>query len=82
MGSAIARRLIAVGHEVGAWNRNQAKIKPLIEAGAKLFATAAALIDGCDAVIVMLLDDAASEAVYRGPGVFSKPISQANSSST
>jgi 3-hydroxyisobutyrate dehydrogenase len=68
MGSAIARRLIAVGHEVGAWNRNQAKIKPLIEAGAKLFATAAALIDGCDAVIVMLLDDAASEAVYRGPG--------------
>jgi 3-hydroxyisobutyrate dehydrogenase len=66
MGSAIAQRLIAVGHEVGVWNRSPAKTKPLIEAGAKLFATPAALIDDCDVVIVMLLNDAASESVYRG----------------
>ena len=67
MGSAIAQRLMAIGHEVGVWNRNQAKTKPLIEAGAKLFVTPTALIDGCEAVIVMLLNDTASEAVYRGP---------------
>jgi 3-hydroxyisobutyrate dehydrogenase len=67
MGSSIAQRLIAVGHEIGVWNRNQTKTGPLVKAGANPFATPAALIDGCEALIVMLLNDAASEAVYRGP---------------
>jgi 3-hydroxyisobutyrate dehydrogenase len=66
MGAAIAQRLMTVGHEVGVWNRNQSKTKPLTEAGAKAFPTPAALVEGCDAVIVMLLNDTASEAVYRG----------------
>jgi 3-hydroxyisobutyrate dehydrogenase len=68
MGAAIAHRLITVGHEVGVWNRHSAKTAPLKAAGAKPFATPTALIDSCEAVIVMLLNDAASEAVYRGPG--------------
>jgi 3-hydroxyisobutyrate dehydrogenase len=59
--------LISVGHEVGVWNRNPAKTKPLVDAGAKLFASPAELAGGCDIVVVMLLNDAASEAVYRGP---------------
>jgi 3-hydroxyisobutyrate dehydrogenase len=67
MGSAIAQRLMSVGHEVGVWNRNSAKTRPLTDAGAKLFATPAELVDACESVIVMLLNDAASEAVYRGP---------------
>ena len=67
MGSAVAQRLMSVGHEVGVWNRNSAKTKPLIDAGAKLFASPAELVEGCDVVIVMLLNDAAMEAVYRGP---------------
>jgi 3-hydroxyisobutyrate dehydrogenase len=67
MGSSIAQRLMSVGHEVGVWNRNPFKTKPLIDAGAQLFASPAALIDGCEVVIVMLLNDAASEAVYRAP---------------
>jgi 3-hydroxyisobutyrate dehydrogenase len=67
MGSSIAKRLMAVGHEVGVWNRDAVKAKPLTEAGAKLFASPAELVNGCDAVIVMLLNDAATEAVYRGP---------------
>jgi 3-hydroxyisobutyrate dehydrogenase len=66
MGSSIAQRLMSLGHEVGVWNRNPAKTKPLTDAGAKLYASPAALVDGCEAVIVMLLNDAASEAVYRG----------------
>jgi len=66
MGASIAQRLMAVGHEVGVWNRNKDKTKPLVDAGAKAFATPAALVEGCEAIVVMLLNDAASEAVYRG----------------
>jgi 3-hydroxyisobutyrate dehydrogenase len=66
MGSAIAQRLMSVGHEVGIWNRNSAKTKPLTDAGAKLFASPAQLVEGCEVTIVMLLNDAATEAVYRG----------------
>jgi 3-hydroxyisobutyrate dehydrogenase len=67
MGSSIAQRLMSVGHEVGVWNRNPAKTKTLTEAGAKLFASPAELVAASDIVIVMLLNDAAIEAVYRGP---------------
>jgi 3-hydroxyisobutyrate dehydrogenase len=67
MGSSIAQRLMSVGHEVSVWNRNSAKTKPLTEAGAKLFASPAELVEGCEVIIVMLLNDAATEAVYRGP---------------
>ncbi len=67
MGSSIAQRLMSVGHEVGVWNRNSAKTKPLTDAGAKLFAFPTELVDDCEVVIVMLLNDAATEAVYRGP---------------
>jgi len=67
MGAAIAQRLIAVGHEVGVWNRDSKKTKPLTDAGAKLHASPAELVEGCETVIAMLLNDAATEAVYRGP---------------
>lgn len=66
MGASIAERLIAIGHEVAVWNRDTAKTKPLVDLGAKVFASPADLTEGCDAVIVMLLNDAATEAVYRG----------------
>lgn len=66
MGSAIAQRLMSVGHEVGVWNRNSAKTKTLVDAGAKLFASPADLVEGCEVTVVMLLNDAAMEAVYRG----------------
>ena len=67
MGSAIARRLMSVGHEIGVWNRNPAKTKPLVDAGARLFASPAQLVEGREVTIVMLLNDAATEAVYRAP---------------
>src|SRR5258708_12018807 len=68
MGLSIAQRLMSVGHEVGVWNRNSAKTKPLVDAGAKLFGSPAELIEGWDVTNVMLLNDAATEAIYRGPG--------------
>src|SRR5712672_2140769 len=66
MGSSIAQRLMSVGHEVAVWNRNSAKTKPLTDAGARLFASPVELVDDCEAVVVMLLNDAATETVYRG----------------
>jgi 3-hydroxyisobutyrate dehydrogenase len=67
MGSAMAQRLMSVGHEVGVWNRNSAKTKSLTDAGAKVFASPAELVEGCEVTIAMLLNDAATEAVYGGP---------------
>lgn len=67
MGASIAQRLMSVGHEVGVWNRDSAKTKPLVDAGAKAFASPAELAEGCEVVLAMLLNDAAIEAVYRGP---------------
>jgi 3-hydroxyisobutyrate dehydrogenase len=58
---------MSAGHEVGVWNRSSAKTKPLIDAGAKLFASPSELIEGSEVTIVMLLNDAATEAVYRSP---------------
>jgi 3-hydroxyisobutyrate dehydrogenase len=66
MGSSIAQRLMSVGHDVAVWNRNATKMLPLIEAGASAFASPAELVENCEAVIVMLLNDTASDAVYRG----------------
>lgn len=66
MGSSIAERLLSLGHQVGVWNRDPAKTKPLVDAGAKAFASPAELADACEVVVVMLLNDAATEAVYRG----------------
>src|SRR3981189_930590 len=67
MGPSIAQRLMEVGHDVAVWNRDLAKTKSLTDAGAKLFASPAELVDNCEAIIVMLLNDAATEAVYHGP---------------
>src|SRR3984893_10539322 len=67
MGSSMAQRLMSVGREIGVWNRNPAKTKPLTDAGAKLFASPAELVEGRDVTVVMLLNDAAAEAIYRGP---------------
>src|ERR1700683_3221803 len=68
MGSSIAQRLMSVGHEFGVWNRSSAKTKPLTDAGARLFASPAELAESCEVIIVMLLNDAAVDAVYRGAG--------------
>jgi 3-hydroxyisobutyrate dehydrogenase len=67
MGSSIAQRLLTVGHQVGVWNRDAVKTKPLTEAGAVRYESPADLVADCDAVIVMLLNDAACDAVYRDP---------------
>jgi 3-hydroxyisobutyrate dehydrogenase len=64
MGAAIAARLIESGHEVTVWNRTADKAKAI--AGATVAATPAELAQRCEAVITILTDAAAIEAVYGG----------------
>src|SRR4029078_1389783 len=66
MGAAIAHRLIEVGHRVTVWNRSPAKAKPLAQAGAIVAATPGELASQCEAIITMLTDSAAVDAVYSG----------------
>jgi 3-hydroxyisobutyrate dehydrogenase len=67
MGTAIAERLIEVGHQLVVWNRSPEKAKPLVEAGASAAASPADLAARAEAVITILTDAKALDAVYRGP---------------
>jgi len=67
MGSAIAARLMEVGHQVVVWNRSPEKVKPLIAAGAKAASTPAELVGQVEAVITILTNREAIDAVYGGP---------------
>jgi len=66
MGAAIAQRLMEVGHKVTVWNRSADKLKPLTAAGAAAAATPAELARDAEAVITILTDAAAIDAVYTG----------------
>lgn len=61
MGSAFARRLMETGHAVKVWNRNPARLTPLVEAGA--IATDLAGLAGCDTILLSLTDAVASGVV-------------------
>ena len=66
MGTSMALRLLAAGHELSVWNRSEERTKPLIDEGAIAAATPAETELGADALITMLLDDAAYEEVLFG----------------
>ncbi|MBK6005925.1 NAD(P)-dependent oxidoreductase [Ramlibacter ginsenosidimutans] len=66
MGSAIARRLLSLGHEVTVWNRTQERAQPLLKDGAKWAATPAAVTAASEAVITILTDAKALDDVYFG----------------
>ena len=67
MGEGMVPNLLAAGHDVTVYNRTAAKVQPLVERGAH---AAAAVAGACTAgaVITMLADDAAVEAVSLGDG--------------
>jgi 3-hydroxyisobutyrate dehydrogenase len=66
MGSAIAARLIELGHQVTVWNRTADKTKPLANAGAKVVQSPGAVAAASEAIITILTDGAAIDAVYHG----------------
>src|SRR5215472_10417840 len=67
MGTAMAHRLIAAGHELSVWNRSEGKTEPLIHEGAIAAGTPAEAELGADAVVTMVFDDHALEEVLFGP---------------
>jgi 3-hydroxyisobutyrate dehydrogenase-like beta-hydroxyacid dehydrogenase len=72
MGSIMARRLLAAGHDVTVWNRTRASAEALITNGASVADTAAEAARGKDVVLSMLFDDAANEEVLlRAEGALS-----------
>jgi 3-hydroxyisobutyrate dehydrogenase len=66
MGTAIAQRLIEVRHKVCAWNRSPEKLQALVGAGADTAETPAALAQKAEAIITILTDAPAIDAVYEG----------------
>lgn len=66
MGAAIAANLLKAGHELMVWNRSASKASALVASGAVLAATPKQAASGQDAVITMLADDAALDAVLDG----------------
>src|SRR6201995_608515 len=67
MGTPMALRLLAAGHELRVWNRTEGRTEPLLREGAIAAGTPAEAELGADAVITMLFDDAAHEEVLFGP---------------
>ncbi len=67
MGAAIAQRLMEAGHKVTVWNRSAEKTKPVADAGAAVATTPAELATKAEAIITILTDAAAIDAVYNGP---------------
>lgn len=66
MGSRMAERLLAAGHELTVWNRSSAAIEELAAKGALVAATPRTAALGQDIVIAMLRDDDAAIEVWLG----------------
>ncbi len=66
MGAAIGLRLIETGHTLTVWNRTDYKTKPLVDAGAKLAPSPAALAAGVETIITIVTNADALAAIYDG----------------
>ncbi len=67
MGGRMARRLLDGGFALHGYNRTPAKAADLVAAGMTLAASPRAVAERAEAVFTMVTDDAALEAVTRGP---------------
>jgi 3-hydroxyisobutyrate dehydrogenase len=67
MGAAIAARLIETGNAVTVWNRSVDKCTQLAAAGAGVAANPAALADAAEAILTVVTDATAVDAIYGGP---------------
>jgi 3-hydroxyisobutyrate dehydrogenase-like beta-hydroxyacid dehydrogenase len=66
MGTPMARRLLAAGHELTVWNRTRERTEVLAAEGARVASTPAEAALGAEALLTMLFDDAAHEDVFFG----------------
>lgn len=68
MGSAMARNLIKAGHALTVYNRTRSRAEALVSAGARIAASPAEAAADTEALITMLADDRAVEAMVFEPG--------------
>lgn len=68
MGAVLAQRLLDAGHEVALWNRSPGPAAALAALGARVVASPAELAGRCEAVVVLVTDDAAVRRVWLGGG--------------
>jgi 3-hydroxyisobutyrate dehydrogenase-like beta-hydroxyacid dehydrogenase len=66
MGSALVSRLLDTDHQVTVWNRTPGRADELVERGATEASDARSAVDGVDAVLLSLADDAAVMGVLGG----------------
>ena len=66
MGSAMAARVLGLGHQVSVWNRTAARARPLLDSGATWAESPRQLVQGVDAVITIVTDTSAMEQIYGG----------------
>ena len=66
MGTPMARQVLGAGIPLTVWGRTERKLEPLLEAGAALAATHAALASQVEVVLLCVSDSAAVEAVVFG----------------
>jgi len=76
MGSRIAERLLDAGHELVVWNRTREKADPLVARGATFAETPADAARDVEAVITMLADPNALQAVTTGPDGLASAIAE------
>ena len=74
MGSLMAANLLAAGHHVTVWNRSPGRTEALRSRGASVAPTPAQAAAGADAVLTMLADAAALDAVVFGDGGVAETI--------
>ncbi len=75
MGSAIARRLLSLKHQVTVWNRTPERAQSLIDMGAVWAASPRDMAELTDMVITMLTDEQALDQVYFGSaGLLCGPV--------
>ena len=67
MGARMARRLLDAGYGLWGYNRTASKAAELVKAGMTLAASPREVAANAEAVFTMVTDDAALEAVARGP---------------
>ena len=78
MGGHMAANLVKAGYDVIGYNRSQAKIDALVEAGGRGASSVAAAVKGADVIITMVPDSPDVEAVAEGAdGIFANAASGA-----
>jgi 3-hydroxyisobutyrate dehydrogenase-like beta-hydroxyacid dehydrogenase len=76
MGSPMARNLLRAGHRVTVYNRTRAKADALGAEGAVVADSPASAVEGAEAALTMLANDAAVEETVWGPDGFGNSLAR------